>query len=126
MAYICQIPTDSMFDDYVDDGHGLNKGECVSLVKRMCAAIPSTSHWKEGAAVKDNTTLAPGTAIASFDPLTSHYWHAAIYVRQDGLGIWVWDQYCRGSTAHPPELNQLRWDNASHPHVAGDNFHVID
>jgi hypothetical protein len=111
----------------VDDGSGQQKGECVSLVKLMCPQLRGkrARDWRMGKPVK-GATLLPGTAIASFNPITKTYWHAAIYVRQDGNGIWVWDQYCRGSTAHAPKLNQLGWANAGHPHVAGDNFRVIE
>lgn len=126
MAYLCNIPNASDGADYVDDGHGHELGECVSLVKRMCPRVPVTKFWKKGSAVKGNVGLLSGTAIASFDPKTGHYWHAAIYVRQDGAGIWVWDQYHDGPTRHPPKLNQLRWENNRHPRVAGDNFYVIE
>ena len=129
MAYLCKVPTsETIGTDYVDDGQGNNKGECVSLVKRMALppGMPPTSAWKAGEKVKDNKTILEGTAIASFDPKTGRLWHAAIYVKQDVVGIWVWDQYCRGATAHPPQLNQLKWENKSHPHVAGDNFYIIE
>ena len=71
--------------------------ECVSLVK-AAAGAPQTARWKKGAAVRGNLMVAKGTAIATFDG-TGRYAnnprgnHAAIYVRQDGTGIWVYDQW---------------------------------
>ena len=131
MSYICNIPDTTICNgkDYLDDGKGKYVGECVSLVKKMCkGSMPATPSWKKGVQVKGNANMVPGMAIASFNPKASkpQYWHAAIYVSHGENGIWVWDQYCRGDTAHPPKLNQLTWKNDGHPRVAGDNFFVID
>jgi hypothetical protein len=126
MPFHCQLPSQGMFKDYVDDGLGNYTGECVSLVKRMCPSLPLTSQWRKGNPVKGNKSIVPGTAIASFDPKTGKYWHAAIYVSQDTGGIWVWDQFNTGSFAHPPKLNQLRWGNTHRPRVDADHFFVIE
>lgn len=133
MSYICRIPDTTICNgkDYLDDGKGKYVGECVSLVKKMyigSGSMPTKSSWKKGVQVKGNTNMVPGMAIATFNPKASkpECWHAAIYVSHDENGIMVWDQYCRGPTAHPPKQHQLLWKNDGHPHVAGDNFFVID
>jgi hypothetical protein len=45
---------------------------------------------------KGNADIRTGTAIATFDgmgryPNHAHGNHAAIYISQDSVGIWVWD-----------------------------------
>ncbi len=75
-------------------------GECVAFV-RKAANVPHTSTWTRGAAVKGNTAIQTGTAIATFDP-TGRYGnhtdgrsHAAIYLGQDAGSIQVLDQWTR-------------------------------
>lgn len=83
----------------VDDLDGTDKvgsHSCVALVQHY-AAVPHTSTWQEGAAVRGNTTIAKGTAIATFVngkyPNAAHGNHAAFYVSQDATGIKVMDQW---------------------------------
>lgn len=70
--------------------------QCVALVQKYAGA-PTTAHWRQGAAVSGNTTLAPGTAIATFAkgryPNNSHGNHAALYVGQGANGIYIVDQW---------------------------------
>jgi hypothetical protein len=74
----------------------------VDFVK-VAAGVPLTTLWREGAAVRGNPHLAPGTAIATFEPdgtYTSESGnHAAIYLSQDNRGIWVYDQW-QGQPVH--------------------------
>lgn len=53
--------------------------------------------WKEGAAVKGNTTIAKGTAVATFVngkyQNLPHDNHAAYYISQDATGVKVMDQW---------------------------------
>src|SRR5450830_266980 len=69
---------------------------CVALVQAYAGA-PATAHWRQGAAVAGNTTLKPGTAIATFVnghyPNQRHGNHAAFYVRQGINGIVIVDQW---------------------------------
>jgi hypothetical protein len=79
--------------------------ECVSLVK-AAAGAPQTALWRKGAPVRGNLTLARGTAIATFNDVGRYASnprgnHAAIYIRQDGTSIWVYDQW-----AERPERNR--------------------
>ena len=90
----------------VGDGH------CVSLIKQ-CSGAPPTKHWKPGEQVL-GSTLHAGTVIATFKNgrypnETSH--HAAIYIKQDKHGIWVWDQWL-GKKVHK-RLIRIRSDGAA-------------
>jgi hypothetical protein len=83
----------------VDDLDGTKKvgsKQCVALLQHY-AHLPVTSAWREGKAVAGDYSLAKGTAIATFveGKYQSHTTgnHAAFYLRQDGGGIWVMDQW---------------------------------
>lgn len=90
MAYTCSNP-----EDY--SGQKVGNGHCVVFVQH-CTNAPNTVLWKKGEKVRDNLRLTRGTAIATFDengkyPNKSTGNHAAIYVSQDAIGIWVFDQW---------------------------------
>lgn len=90
MAYLCTDP-----DSYT--GKKVGNGECVTFVQQAAGA-PVTATWKQGAAVRGNLSLAKGTAIATFDTNGKYANlktgnHAAIYVSQDTLGLFVYDQW---------------------------------
>src|SRR4051794_16300441 len=76
-------------------------GQCVALVQVYTKA-PLTSSWKEGVTVKGDTSIARGTAIATFVggkyPNQAHGNHAALYLSQDAAGIQVMDQWKSKST----------------------------
>jgi hypothetical protein len=102
---ICQSASNYK-DRVIGDGH------CVSLIKR-CSGAPPTSLWRAGTQVLASN-LQPGTVIATFidnryPNHTGH--HAAIYIRHDDNGIWVWDQWV-GKPVHR-RLIRTRTDNAS-------------
>jgi hypothetical protein len=123
MSYSCKEPDSSILDTLIDDGNGHFKGECVSLVKHQCSQIPSTSMWKQGKQVKEVKTLAKGTAIATFEN-GKYKGHAAIFISQDGTGIWVWDQY-----NHPPKgvsKRLLNFDDKRSLVNNGNKYYVID
>lgn len=90
MAYVCSNP------DAWNGKPLIGSGQCVELVK-AAAKAPATSFWKEGIKVKGATTIARGTAIATFvngvyqSKTTGN--HAALYLEQDVNGIWVYDQW---------------------------------
>jgi len=112
-SYICQTPQ-HFAGNVVGDGH------CVSLIQR-CSPAPHTSHWVAGEKVLSLRpgTIAPGTIIATFQngkyPNKSGY-HAAIYIRHDSNGIWVWDQWV-GKAVHQ-RLIRVRHDNATASNTA--------
>jgi hypothetical protein len=90
MPYICANP------DSWNQKPLVGSGQCVELVK-AAASAPATSFWKAGVAVKGDTTIVRGTAIATFTngfyPSKKTGNHAAIYLSQDANGIWVYDQW---------------------------------
>jgi hypothetical protein len=90
--YVCQNPE-------LYHGQKIGNGQCVAFVKKACKA-PAASSWNEGTRDKGNGHAIPkGTAIATFVngkyPNRSTGNHAAVYLSQDGSGIWVMDQWTR-------------------------------
>ncbi len=87
--------------DKLENGELVGSKQCVALVQHY-AKTPASSLWKEGKAVKGNILLKKGTAIATFvggkyqNNSTGN--HAALYLSQDGNGIWVVDQWSRSGT----------------------------
>jgi hypothetical protein len=84
------------------EGRVIGAGYCADFVK-VAAGVPRTAAWQEGAEVRGNPHIAPGTAIATFESDGSYTSesgnHAAIYLHQDDRGIWVYDQW-RGQPVH--------------------------
>ena len=80
----------------------IGAGYCVDFVT-AAAGVPRTVAWQEGARVRGNPHIAPGTAIATFGSDGSYTSetgnHAAIYLSQDDQGIWVYDQW-QGQPVH--------------------------
>ncbi len=70
--------------------------QCVAIVQ-VYALAPITSKWAEGPDVKGNSSLAIGTAIATFVngkyPNKSKDNHAGLYMGQDAKGIQIMDQW---------------------------------
>ncbi|MDA8453433.1 BPSL0067 family protein [Acidovorax sp. GBBC 3334] len=106
--------------------------QCVALVKAY-AKTPASSLWKEGAAVKGNTLLAKGTAIATFVdgryPNKATGNHAALYVGQDAGGIYVIDQWSSSGTIQSRKLPFLgKGKNGSWANPSGndDAFSVVE
>jgi hypothetical protein len=108
--------------------------QCVPLVEHYAKApAPAALHWREGAVVKGNQTLAKGTAIATFVdgryPSLPSGNHAALYVSQDASGVWVVDQYFGSNGIHK---RLLRFKGKSSdgkyidPSNNGDAFSVIE
>ena len=107
-TYVCQNP--SSYRDNV-----IGNGTCVSLIKQ-CSPAPNTIHWSAGPKVLSLPfgSIAPGSIIATFKngkyPNVTGY-HAAIYIRHDKNGIWVWDQWV-GKPVHR-RLIRIRKDKAT-------------
>jgi hypothetical protein len=70
----------------------VGSGECVALVQAATGA-PQTAHWRPGPQVEGNSSIASGTAIATFDRNDHYAGHAAIYLTQDSVGLHVIDQW---------------------------------
>lgn len=111
-------------------GQLVGNGQCVSFVHHVVQIVPA-SLWKEGAKVRGDRTIAPGTVIATFDPNlgygnhTDGRSHAAIYLGQDALGIHVLDQW-KGHRPQPVHKRTIRF-KAGHGLKCddGDQFYVV-
>jgi len=100
-------------------------GQCVSYVTTVCPDIPvSTSRWTKGGQVKGDNTIAEGTAIATFDAQGQYLGHAAIYVKQDAVGIHVHDQWITG-TGKAVGARVIRWNGIGVSNC-GEGFHVVE
>lgn len=95
--------------------------ECVAAVKHFAKA-PQTALWKKGKQVKGNISIPSGTAIATFDANGKYKGHAAIYIKQDGLGLRVYDQW-RGREF---EGRTILFRGSGYVSNDGDQFYVID
>jgi hypothetical protein len=99
-------------------------GQCVSFVRQVCRTLPGTASWKKGKQVKNNTGVTPGTVIATFNTSSKYEGHAAIFVRLDDPGIYVYDQWVSGAPkAVGPRT--LRWGAHGNSNN-GDNFYVVE
>ncbi len=106
--------------------------QCVALVKHYTSA-PQTARWKQGEAVKGNTKLKTGTAIATFVkgkyPNRRHGNHAAFYIGQDARGIWVVEQWSGAQIIRKHHLT-FKGKNKNGAYVSpssnGDAFSVIE
>lgn len=106
--------------------------QCVALVRAYSGAPPAAL-WRQGTAVKGNVLLAKGTAIATF--VDGKYQnntsgnHAAFYVKQDTLGIWVVDQWLGSQTIRLRRLSfkgKRKDGSYLDPSNNGDAFAVIE
>ena len=93
-------------------GRSVGTGQCVALVEAANPSLGPTSNWTSGATVQGNTTIAPGTPIATFSGTsyanaTDGSSHAAIYLGQDKHGMVVLDQWS-GSAA---SVRTIPWSN---------------
>jgi hypothetical protein len=100
-------------------------GQCVSYVTTVCPDIPvNTGRWSKGGLVKGDSTIAAGTAIATFNADGQYVGHAAIYVKQDAVGIHVYDQWITGAgKAVGPRV--IRWNGVGVSNC-GEGFYVVE
>lgn len=110
-------------------GQAVGSGHCVALVQTNDSRVGLTATWRSGDAVQGNTSLRPGTVIATFGP-NGNYTnsldgssHAAIYLGQNAQGIQVEDQW----SGQPAHLRTIYWNdpNSSSAVNNGINFHVV-
>ncbi len=108
-------------------GQNVGTGQCVALVQAADPNVGLTKTWTQGDAVQGNTSIQPGTAIATFDG-SGHYAnatdgssHAAIYLGQNAQGIQVEDQWL-GQPAH---TRTISWNNTTGAANTGTAFHVV-
>jgi hypothetical protein len=100
-------------------------GQCVSFITTACPSLPaSTLQWKMGRQVRGNTAIVDGTVIATFNTLNHYHGHAPIHVRQDHVGICVYDQWITGAgKGIGPRL--IKW-NGHGVSNNGEGFHVVE
>lgn len=110
-------------------GTTVGSGQCVALLQAADPSVGLTETWAKGDAVQGNTSLQPGTAIATFGP-NGNYTnsldgssHAAIYLGQNAEGIQVQDQWV-GQVAH---VRTIPWTNAYSAKAANNasSFYVV-
>ena len=117
----------SSFTQYL--GQSVGSGQCVALVQAADPSVGLTATWTQGAAVQGNTSLQPGTAIATFNAngqyanATNGSSHAAIYLGQNAQGIQVEDQWSN----QPASIRTIPWNNPTGTAAnTGSSFYVIN
>ncbi|EDS5972588.1 BPSL0067 family protein [Salmonella enterica subsp. enterica] len=81
--------------------------QCVTLIKVVIPELSrrTTSTWHQGEQVLDNTNIAKGTAIATFDeqgvyPNRPSGNHAALYLGQNASGTLIMEQWTKELKIH--------------------------
>lgn len=112
-------------------------GDCVALVQnkleilgQQYPGLPHTSLWREGPAVKGNTSLAIGTVVATFekgryinDPGRSH---AAYYAGQNDKGIFVVEEFKQlKKQGKPIQKRFIEFNDKKSPSNNGNRFSVL-
>jgi len=117
MSYIARNITTvtTRLNSYVGESQ-----ECVSPVKALTGA-PRTIFWKRGVQVK-GATIETGTAIATFNKKGKYEGHAAIYIKQDEKGIYVYDQW----SGRPLGERIILFKGKGYVSNDGDQFYVIE
>ena len=117
MPYICSNPSTYNMTQ-------VGNGQCVAFVK-VSSGAPVTSFWRQGVIIKGNNYIKEGTAIATFIngvyPSLPSGNHAAIYIRQDLGGIYVWDQWVR----HPVQKRYIRFKESDFDRVNNGNAYSV-
>ncbi len=115
------------FSQYL--GQTVGSGQCVALVQAADPSVGLTATWRPGDSVQGNTSLQPGTAIATFGP-NGNYTnsldgsaHAAIYLGQNSQGIQVQDQWA-GQVDHARTI-PWRGDSSGPAVNNGSKFYVV-
>src|SRR5208283_3766695 len=109
-------------------GQSVGSGQCAVLVEAADPSVGLTATWVQGASVQGNTSLAPGTIIATFGPngtytgLQDGSAHAAVYLGQNDQDIQVMDQWA----GHAAGTTTIPWNSsASFPISSGSNDFVV-
>ena len=115
------------YSQYLNQNVGT--GQCVALVQAADSSVGLTATWTQGSAVQGNTSLQPGTVIATFGAngtytnSTDGSSHAAIYLGQNAQGIQVEDQW----VGHPASIRTIAWTSTTSSSAAnnGSAFYVV-
>jgi hypothetical protein len=109
----------------------IGNAECAVLVEKLAHA-PTTMHWRKGQTVRGSSGVLTGTAIATFDaagkyPNQPTGNHAALYLSQDGAGIYVIEQYVGLEKIQKRHIRFMNGAVPYHNNIAndGDAYSVI-
>ena len=97
--------------DQLEGTEKVGSKHCVALIQKYVSA-PATSTWEEGEIVLGSSSLAKGTAIATFvnglyeSKRTGN--HAAFYISQDSAGITIMDQWVSDTSKPKVSSRYLR------------------
>lgn len=117
-------------NDWVNKVPDQGSKECVASVKALCNGIPQTTQWRRGKKVKGNS-ISPGTATFPRKVGDTFLFsgHAAIFVRDTGSGIEVYDQW-KPSTLNPAgkrfSKRVIRYKCSGHVSDDGEAFFVVE
>lgn len=135
MAYVFRAVDSLQKKPWVDGGN------CVSLVKEFAPGLQgkSTTSWREGARAKDSSSIAKGTAIATFEHgryprrAAGRGNHAAFFLWKVAGGMYVMDQFTYGSRSGPTisrrfiaSLGKNKDGSYVNPSNDADAFSVIE
>lgn len=109
----------------------VGSGQCVALVQEAAKA-PLTISWKQGEEVAGKIGIQKGTVIATFQ--NGRYGnrmdgqsHAALYLRQDVIGIWVVDQWKNSHSHQPAHIRQIKFKQGhGKPNDDGNAYYVVE
>jgi hypothetical protein len=134
MSYILRPETGKTLEDsysgksYVSPLTG--QTECVAFLQATIPAVPQTKQWTEGKkVVMGDVTIVSGTAIATFVdgkyPGPGKDKHAAIYLKQDAVGIQVLDQWATQGKVAP---RTIQWQPPASAKIQNDGkkYSVIE
>lgn len=119
MAYIATIATVRSQGD--GSRYFGEPTECVAAAKYF-GRTPAAKFWKRGAQVKGNTSVSPGTVIATFDTDGKYKGHAAIYDGQTSVDLNVYDQW--SGREFQPRVILFR--GSGYVSNDGDAFYVVE
>jgi hypothetical protein len=80
MAYIAATPR-----AYI--GKSIGSGQCVAFTQKA-ANMPRTAAWRRGVLVKGNTSIAPGTVIATLMQMVD----TGTIPMADLMRLFIWDR----------------------------------
>jgi len=119
-------------------GGGAYRGQCAQLTEAL-SGVGTTPTWKQGVQVRGNTSLAPGTPIATFNynwggrarygseaqPVgVSGMSHTGIYLGQDANGVYMLNQWNSNGHCSGATVSYYPWDsNAGHNGAEGGSHY---
>ena len=119
-------------------GSGAYRGQCAQLTEAL-SGVGTTPTWKQGVQVRGNTSLAPGTPIATFNynwggrarygseaqPVgVSGMSHTGIYLGQDANGLYMLNQWNSNGHCSGATVSYYPWDsNAGHNGAEGGSHY---